>query len=262
MSGLVVHGTIIPVDGVHIITSADAAWCRVPTSKPRPTPWVRQYILHKTIADFPEDILAGAGPIDGDRQSIEGWAGGVDGAHLVTGYDGRTCCLADLALTDIFHATASNPWSVGHEMKEKVRSGVYQATLDATVKVCLAACRALGIQLQMPRLGSYTGHPIARMSDRGATPGGPDMVGIFGHRDNTERRGHWDPGDAIFKLLAAHGVEQFDFAAGQDREVWRKRQIEIGIPADEADGIPGPGTVARLKAAGYVDGIWALGKAG
>jgi hypothetical protein len=261
MSGLLIHGASIDVDGVHIITSADAAWCRVPRSQPRPTSWVRQYILHKTIADDPEKVLPGTGPAGGDQQTIDGWKNGVDGAHLVTGYDGRTCCLADLGLTDIFHATASNAWSVGHEMKEQTGGGVFQATLDAAVKVCIASCRALGIQLQMPKLGSYTGHPIARMNDQGATPGGPDMIGIFGHRDNTERRGHWDPGDAIFKLLAAHGVEQFDFAAGEDRAVWMKRQRDLGVPANEADGIPGPATVAALKAAGYIDGIWALGQA-
>jgi hypothetical protein len=84
------------------------------------------------------------------------------------------------------------------------------------------------------------------------------MVGIFGHRDNTERRGRWDPGEVVFQMLAARGVEQFDFAAGEDLEVWAKRQRELGITAD---GVPGPGTVAALKAAGYVDGIWALGEA-
>jgi N-acetylmuramoyl-L-alanine amidase len=258
MGGLLVRGSSIPVKGVKIITSADEPWCRAPASKPRPTSWARQYILHKTIADDPEQVIAGAGPIDGDKQTISGWAGGVDGAHLVTGYDGRTCCLADLALVETYHATASNEWSVGHEMKERPGGGVYQATLDAAVEVCLAACRALGIQLQMPKLGSYTKHPIPRMNEAGPTPGGPDMVGIFGHRDNTERRGRWDPGDVVFQMLAARGVEQFDFAAGEDLKVWTDRQHVLGLAAD---GVPGPKTVAALKAAGYIDGIWALGKA-
>jgi peptidoglycan hydrolase-like protein with peptidoglycan-binding domain len=142
-------------------------------------------------------------------------------------------------------------------MKEKPGGGVYEATLDTAVKVCIATCRALGIQLQMPKLGTYTGHPIPCMSDEGKTPGGPDTIGIFGHRDNTERRGRWDPGEAVFQRLAALGVEQLDFAAGEDREVWASRQRALGLPAD---GIPGPGTVAALKAAGYTDGIWALGK--
>jgi hypothetical protein len=104
----------------------------------------------------------------------------------------------------------------------------------------------------MPKLGSYTGHPIPRMTD-----GGPDMVGIFGHRDNTERRGKWDPGELVFQALAKAGVEQFDFAHGEDRDVWTKRQKKLGIAAD---GVPGPGTVVALKKAGYKDGIWALGK--
>jgi hypothetical protein len=261
MSGLLVHGALVPVDGVDIITSADAPWCKAPSSRVRLV-WPRQLILHKTIADDPERIILGSGPPDGDKATIEAWAGGVDGAHLVVGFDGRVCCLADLATAVTFHATASNPWSVGLEMKEQPGGGVYAATLHAAVEVTIAACRALGIQLQMPKLGSYTGHPIPRMSDTGASPGGPDMVGIFGHRDNTERRGRWDPGDMIWEMFAERGVDQFDFATGEDLAVWKQRQQTLNDHFGAGlvvDGVPGPGTVAALKAAGYRDGIWALG---
>lgn len=254
MSGLLIHNLTVLVPGVAILQPGDEPWVHCPAYKMR-TAWVRQWFLHKTIADDPERIVGARGPIGGDMQTIQAWRGGVDGAHLVVGYDGRVCCLADLALLETYHATVSNAWSVGLEMKEQAGGGVFQATLDATVAVTIAGCRALGIQLQMPKLGTYTGHPIRRMTD-----GGPDMIGIFGHRDNTERRGRWDPGELIFQALADHGVEQFDFAAGEDRTVWAARQRSIGIAPSACDGIPGPKTVLALKAAGYVDGIWALGR--
>lgn len=253
MSGLLIHNAIVPVPGLTILGPHDEPWVACPAYAMRTT-WVRQWILHKTIADDPERLVGDRGPIGGDMQTIQGWRGGVDGAHLVVGYDGRVCCLADLALLETYHATVSNAWSVGLEMKEQPGGGVFQATLDAAVAVTLAGCRALGIQWQMPRRGTYTGHPIPRMIH-----GGPDMVGIFGHRDNTERRGHWDPGDLVFTRLAEHGVEEFDFARGEDRTVWTARQRAIGMRPEQCDGIPGPATVAALKAAGYVDGIWALG---
>ena len=261
---MIVRGNRIDVAGVTTLTAGDDPRIKC-VVYPRPT-WCRQLTLHKTIADDPEKVLAGAGPRGGALATIVTWAEEktVDGAHGVLDYDGTLLQLADLATQATNHATASNHWSAGFEMKELPGGGVYQATLDAMVAVTIAAARALGIQLQMPRLGSYTGHPIPRMNEKGTTPGGPDMVGVFGHRDNTERRGHWDPGDVIFQMLAAAGVEQFDFAAGEDLEVWARRQKLLNVQHGAqltCDGVPGPATVAALKAAGYRDGIWALGQA-
>lgn len=255
--GLLIRGHIVPIPGHGDVASFDdTLWCRPPASETRTT-WVRQYFLHKTIADDPEFIAGDVGPRDGDRETIDAWhrSGKPDGAHLITGYDGRTCCLADLSFTVTYHATRSNKWSVGHEMKEQPGGGVYRATIGAAVDACVVACRELGIQLQMPRLRSYKGHPMPRMAN-----GGPDMVGIFGHRDNTEARGVWDPGEFVFNALAVLGVEQLDFAAGEDRDVWARRQRSIGMDTSDCDGVPGPKTVAALKTAGYVDGIWILGK--
>jgi hypothetical protein len=247
MGGVLVGGRLVPcdVDVYHVSCPR--------LVHPRTTKWVRQFILHKTIADDPEKVVGPKGPPGFESYTIEAWnKAGVDGAHAIGGLDGRVAQLADLLTEETYHATVSNAWSVGYEMKEMPKGEIYQATIDSAVKFTIAACRALGIQLQMPKLGSYTGHPIRRMQD-----GGPDMVGIFGHRDNTERRGKWDPGELVFKALAKAGVEQFDFAHNEDHDVWSMRQKALGLPAD---GVPGPGTLAALKKAGYKDGIFALGK--
>ena len=75
------------------------------------------------------------------------------------------------------------------------------------------------------------------------------------------------PAEIIWDLLAAKGVEEFDFAAGEDKLAWSSRQSALNIQLVgklsqplTCDGVPGPATVAALKLAGYVDGIWALGK--
>ena len=77
--------------------------------------------------------------------------------------------------------------------------------------------------------------------------------GVFGHRNLTSKRGAGDPGDYLLQALADAGYEEFDFAEGEDVRVWQSRQGELGI---KPDGLPGSATVAALKEAGYVDGLW------
>ena len=263
--GLLINGEIVPVPGVSIIGSHDAEWAHLSPGDCRPRRLAGALVyphlwqLHKTLADDPEVVLPGRGPAGGARRTAAYWQGDPkhSGAHLVTGHDGETACLADLVLVEAYHATVSNLWAVGHETCELVGGKVYEAALDAAVRVCLAGCRAIGIQLQVPKLGSYRGHPHRRMLDGGRT-----VVGIVGHRDNTEDRGRWDPGDLLFEMLVAAGCEQFDLDSGEDLRVWQERQRELNRHGHRlvVDGIPGRKTTAALKAEGYVDGIYALGR--
>jgi N-acetylmuramoyl-L-alanine amidase len=265
---LLINGLAVNVPGVTVLSPRQQPWCYLTEGKDctsrvlQPHMW----ILHKTIADDPERVLPGAGPPGGAQKTATYWQQcdgkalplNHSGAHLVTGDDGVVACLCDLATVEAYHATVSNPYSVGHETREEVGGLVYSAALGATVETALVGCETLGIQLQVPKLGSYDGHPIKRMLN-----GGVDCVGIFGHRDNTEARGRWDPGDVLFQMLVARGAEQFDFAAGEDLDVWGQRQrdlnAQLGTKLAE-DGIPGHMTVAALKLAGYASGIWVLGK--
>lgn len=265
MSGLLIADVLITVPGVTVISPKEQPWAYLTPGLggvTRTHEWVRQYILHKTIADDPEKVLDGAGPSGGAQATAEWWqsSDGVhnpkrySGAHLVTGEDGVVACLADLANFEAWHATVSNKWSVGHETREKVGGTCWRASLEATVATCLAACEAMGIWPQVPSR-EYDGHPMKRMLN-----GGPDMVGIFGHRDNTEDRGKWDPGEELFSMLRAGGVEAFDFDAYQDARVWKGRQMTLAALGHDVDvdGIPGPKTVAALRAAGCVWGRWTL----
>ena len=270
-SGLLVRGSIVDVPGVFVIGPHDQEWSHLSAGDCRPRQrrnskgtiiGPQLWILHKTIADDPERIIVGKGPsgdAGGARATADYWANDPahSGAHLITGHDGEVACLADLFLTEAYHATVSNQYSVGHETKELVGGGFYEAAATATVLTTIVGCRALGIQLQIPKL-AYKGKPLTRMLN-----GGADCVGIFGHRDNTDTRGRWDPGDVLFAMLRDRGAEAFDIEAGEDRDVWAKRQADLNASGGyglTVDGIPGPATVAALRAQGYVDGIWALGK--
>lgn len=261
MSGLLIGGKLVPVPGVTVIGPHDAAWAHLSPGDCRwRLVWPHQWMLHKTIADDPEKLLPGSGPsgdAGGARATADYWANDPkhSGAHLITGHDGELVCLADLALVEAYHATVSNGFAVGHETKELPGGGFYEAAAATTVVSTLVGCRALGIQWQCPL--SYAGRPLTRMLD-----GGRDCVGIFGHRDNTERRGRWDPGDILFDMLAKHGVMRFDFEKGDDLEFWRQVQADLNRNGHHlgVDGVPGALTTAALKLEGYTDGIFALGK--
>lgn len=261
--GLLINGLLIPVDGVNVLRPDQETWVHLTSGDCIPrSNWPQMAILHKTIADDPEHTLPGSGPAAGHggaEYTAEYWAQDPQhsGAHLVTGFNGDTGCLEDLVKMCAWHANQANQLSYGHEMKEVVKGGCYQATYDAAFHVTLEATRVIGIQWQCPH--AYAGKPLARMAD-----GGKSLVGIFGHRDVTNDRGRWDPGDLIFAMLANAGVERFDFNAHQDIDVWQSRQTwlrDLGLYHGPLDGIPGPGTTAALKSLGYPDGIFGAWRA-
>lgn len=259
MSGLLIDGRLVPVPGYEIISPNETPWAhlsaedgRVRSNRPQ------QAILHKTIADNPEVVLAGRGPHGGDEDVARMWAKDPrsSAAQNVTACDGRTVCLADLARVSSWHDGnyQSNLLAYGHEMKEVKGGGVYQATLDACLEITLVATALLGIQWQCP-IRYVDNKPLRRFAN-----GGRDLVGIFGHRDVSDSRNRWDPGDAIFEMLRHRGVEAFDFAAREDIDVWGERQewlAGLGYYKGGIDGVPGPKTTAALKQAGFPGGIWA-----
>lgn len=277
-NGLLIGGKIYPVPGVKVINPHDAAWAHLSPGDGMPRRVIggkrirpQMYMWHKTIADYPERLLPGKGPLGGARRTADYWREDphYGGAHLVSGDEGEVGCLADLELTEAFHATISNRFSIGHETREvtlvengKRLGGFYEACVQATIACTWVACEALGIQLQSHRYSDgtrYTGHPLKRMLE---TNGGADMWGVFGHRDNTEARGKWDPGELIWQMAEARGMEFFDFEAREDIEVWKGRQRELQRHGHDLQitGIPDLATVAALKLEGYRGGVYALGK--
>jgi len=263
MPGLLVNGKQQAVPDLNIINAHDVEWCRLDPKdfRPRPTSWVRQIILHTTKGDWPQRVLSGHGPGGRAKLVADMWRGDPtsSAAHLVIDNDGTVACLCDLATVETYHATVSNPWSIGIEMYQEGcddgHYGVHEAVYAAAEKLVPALCRMFGIQFQIPKL-PYKNEPLRRLID-----GGESCVGVFGHRDNTGQRGYGDPGDEIFARLAAAGAERFDHNAGEDLDVWKGRQraLNDGGATLTIDGVPGPSTIEALRAAGHPDGIWALG---
>ncbi|HEY1813029.1 MAG TPA: N-acetylmuramoyl-L-alanine amidase [Kofleriaceae bacterium] len=259
-NAMLVDGTLVPVPGVTVIGSHDEEWAHLDPGDYcwRGTIPVTKVMLHKTIADDPEKLIAGKGPAGGAERDAKFWQQDPahSGAQLVSGHDGVLACLCDVVRCAAYHATISNMDSIGIETCELVGGGVYEAALETTVAATLALVEHLGVQLQVPSR-TYNGHPLKRM-----LAGERELVGVFGHRDNTEARGRWDPGEELFRRLRARGAEAFDFDAGEDLAKWRERQTVLVAKGHKliVDGIPGPATTAALKAEGYRGGVYALGK--
>jgi hypothetical protein len=256
--GLLVNGSEHRVEGLVIRNPRDAEWCRLSYKhfRPRTTSWIRQLIVHTTRSTAPTRALPGRGPGGGARRTLDTWCRGpaTFAAHVLIDSDGTVACLCDLATTEAFHATVSNPWSVGIAMYQEPDGSIYESVYDAAIALIPTLCIQLGIQFQIPCL-PHRNEPLRRMVD-----GGPDCVGIFGPRD-IALRGSTDPGDEIFECLAAAGAESYDHNAGEDLEIWMGRQRTLNNHDGASltiDGIPGPDTVAALKAAGHAIGIWAL----
>lgn len=255
---LLINGSAVAVPGVRIVPPRAEPWIKLVRGEERELP-VTQAIVHKTIADDPEQIDPSPGPtarFGGAEDTIRNWLEKLkSGTQLVTGHDGTVVQTEDLATFVGYHAHTANERSFGIEIKEHVGGRVHLAALQSSLSVVLVACSHLGIQWQCP-IRYREGKPLARFSDG---RGGADLVGIFGHRDTTGKRGYHDPGDAWFGMARARGVEAFDFARGQDLDVWSTRQewlVKEGVYAGAIDGIPGPRTTAALAQLGYPDGIF------
>lgn len=261
MNGLLVAGVVVPVPGVTVIGPHDAAWANLSAGdgRARHTSWVRQWILHTTRGVHPQVIKPGLGPSGRAERTASYWAESpiYSGAQVAVGSDGVAACLADLATRCAYHATTSNDWSVGVETYQEDGGVIFEAALEATVQITRVGCEALGIPFQIARR-KYNGTIIERMRD-----GGPDCVGIFGHRDqawdfqrHTSSRGRGDPGDEIYERLIAAGAEPLDFEHHQDLEVWTKRQkalVNLGAQV-KVDGVAGMATMAAMRARGFASG--------
>lgn len=278
-TGLLVGGRRVTVDGLTILGPGDAPWAFLEPRdrRPRRTSWVRQAIIHTTWGAWPQGAPLTSKPRGGrDRQIAEYWSTSREGramssgAHLVVDDDGSIVCLCDLLHVEAFHATVSNPWSVGIEMFQEnrrtdgtwpVNELVYQATTKLVAALCYGKSArydsgepwpGLGIPFQIPA-DEYRNAPLVCLRS-----GGPDVAGVFGHRHNTTDRGRGDPGDEVFSRLHAAGAEKLLFSTREDIAVWKRRQARLNDlaardgkgPTLVVDGVFGPRTRDAMRARG------------
>lgn len=270
MTGLLIAGDLHEVPGLTIIPPAShggPAWAELHPGdyRVRNTAWIRQLIIHTTGGHWPQPVRLGAGPRGHAEQIAEMWSGRDRGggervhsaAPLVVDFDGSVACLGDLAYCAAYHAEGSNPWSVGIEMSTLPDGSIYQATLTATARLVDFLCwPTFQIPRQIPR-GPYRGVPLKRMElGTGAARkqlGGPNVVGVLGHRDNSSERGRGDPGDWIWTELAALGFEALDYAGAEDLELGQRRQAALVARGEnlQVDGIVGPASLSAMQRHGF-----------
>jgi hypothetical protein len=262
-SGVVLSGRVVALPELNIIPPASHggphwAFLNSADAPPRPELWIRQLVVHSTRGRWPQPIIPGPGPGGEAANVADVWNRDPvhSGAQIVVDSAGSVACLCDLEDTMAYHAEASNRWSVGIEMLQLRDGSMYQATIDATARLCVALCDVLGIPAQF-HCRPYDGTPLSRMEAGSGRQrrnlGGPDVVGIVGHRDNTSERGRGDPGDAIYAALLSGGAEPLDFASGQDLAVGRRRQTALNARGERltVDGLVGPASVAAARRHGF-----------
>ena len=259
--GLIVNGRVESVPGLTCTSWQDDARLRLKMGedgRKRPSgSWrVRGIVLHTTrglplslAANPPPRILPGKGPATNIERDVNHWWS-IDarnaGAHLIVDYDASVACLADLLLEETYHAGPVNPVTVGIEIAQRADLCLFEEQLEGVVALVDWLTDKFQIQRQIPRRG-VTYYKQGMIIPRCAA-GGRDVVGVYGHRDVTLQRGWGDPGDAVFAALERSGYEAVDFAASEDRDLWRTRQAALGMAAVDQDGIPGPRTAAAIAA--------------
>lgn len=271
-NGLLYRGSVVPVPGLNVHNIHNADWAKLSTRdfKLRSTSWIRQIILHTTKGIWPQKRAAGAGPAKRAELVAHYWQNDPtqSAAHIVIGSDGEVACLADLFTTESFHATTSNDWSVGIEIYQEADGTVYQAAYDAALVLVPFLANLLEFPLQLPSR-TYNSTIIERMKF-----GGPDCVGVFGHRDQSWKfpfqmtpeqrkrypdgyasRGRGDPGDDIYSMLRSFShADAWDYEAREDVEACRRAQLYLNAKHSaglSTDGQCGPKTYRALRAHGF-----------
>jgi hypothetical protein len=208
-----IHGQPVDVPGLRTLSFLDAGGPKhcahyYPRGHALVRP-LRQIVMHTTggIRDCGGLALDGTGmPAVAAGESVDRFAiyyskpaSRKASAHLWVGERGTVLCTADLACERTWHATASNPASIGIEITERPDGRVYAESVRAAAALAAWLCDRFEIPRRIPTLGPKH---CARVMPRATS-----FRGVIGHRNVV---GKHDPGDAIFDALLAAGFEGVD----------------------------------------------------
>lgn len=193
---------------------------------------------------------------------------GTAGYDFVIGASGRVVQTNDPAKRATVHGHTGNGRFIGIGMVQLSGGVVTTASLSAAA----ALYDALSFCLVLPRQHYWVPGAPAPYSGRLAQieqDSGTELAGCIGHRNAwirnskgvlTSAKGKGDPGDPIFVALPS-AYDRFDpreDASGEDegRRRWRERQIMLGFPPAQCDGIVGAATRKAIRDKGFPNGVW------
>lgn len=278
-SGLLLDGKLFDVPGLTIVPPAShggPAWNQLHVGDYMARKLALSILeLHTTGGRWPQPIIPGAGRRGHAEQILKMWSGQDRGggekihsaAPIVIDFDGVIYCAGDLMRGAAYHSELLNQRAGGIELCTRPDGGIHQATLTAGALFVAALTYSgvgavnglLPIPFQMPG-GPYRNAPLRRLELGGKQTDGAGLVGVIGHRDQTANRGFGDPGDAIWRELAALGCEGVDYAGEEDLVLGRRRQAALNAADAKAgrtfrplvvDGVVGPASIATARRQGY-----------
>lgn len=252
-TGLVARGKRIHIPGLNIVNYLDDPRLRLKMGedgqlRPRGEP-IDTVVLHSTRgapdSDDPREqvLIPGVGPSSrAGYEVVEDWNHDhrCAGAHFVDDFDGTVYQLADIDLEETYSATTTNPRSISIEMRQGRNCEFYSAQMSATGGLADALCTYERIPRFIP--------DVYRGALTFLAAGGHGFRGVFGHRDQTHRRGRGDPGDLVMAELGARGFQRVNLLAREDWRITKRLQQMAGVTVD---GVYGPETFAALEALGY-----------
>lgn len=223
------------------------------------TSWVRGIVCH-TIHGKLGKLLPGIGPdtnIDIVNARYQANTSNAVSWDFTCDLDGTWLIQNDPLKKFTWQATSVNPYTCGFELVQQNNGDLYEGQINKAVEFIDFLTLKLGIQRQIP-WDKKNNCPKKGIVNRIAgSNAGKDVVGVYGHYMQTTNRGYGDPGPYIFEALKNAGYELFDFDNNDDLAVWKERQIKLlKMSAGDADGVPGPKTIAALKSTGYSNGLW------
>lgn len=254
---LIIAGKKVDVPGLKVLSWQDGIqWIKEVTDFSPRKKSVRLIICH-TAKGVEGKLLPGVGPESSTAKALVRYQTNTDrdvSWDYTIDFDGTIYCQNDPAKKATWQAGNVNGISLGFELVQTEDGDVYEVQIEKAVLLIDALTALLGIQRQIAwdKAGNK---PKVGVCSR-LESGGADVVGIAGHRNQTKNRGAGDPGDHIYLALQKAGYECFDLNEEEDLKVWRERQKTLGFPASDCDGVPGPKTVAALKAAGHKHGMY------
>lgn len=277
-AGLLINGRLVETPGVTVIPPASfggPVWNQLNPDDYAARPGgISIIVAHTTGGHWPQPVIPGAGRPGHARQILDMWSGrdggnGAkehSGATLVVDFDGDVYCCGDIMRCAAYQAQLINARALGIEMCTRPDGSIYDATLDAAAQLValltwsgVPGGALLPVPAQMPR-GPYRNAPLRRLETDGKQSDGRGLTGAIGHRNQTARRGHGDPGDAIWQRLVALGFEGVDYDGDEDLHLARARQAWLNKEHARrgetwsplvVDGQCGPASLAAAKRLGF-----------